>query len=539
MTPQITALRSPGVLRVTTRANSPDGTSPGTPTWVFPSGLVLLVMFVYSPVLWFDYGFSDDYALLMQQQTNPGATSDFLVGAGRPVTALLDRLALGLTNDIQGLAGLRLVTVVGLALVALALYACFTRCLPLPGWQAASLAGAIVVLPPFQVSATWAILFVVPIGVLAAVAAAALVVQPTRGLKVSRLAAATGLLSVSMLIYQPAAMFFTVLVGAVALHDLHEQSVRETLRRIVPAALVAIVSTSIGLVALVVGLRVTGVGGERAGTTRDPGAKLEWFVTAVLPRAADPLAASSISTRFWPGLIVGLVTTIGLFFWFSGNTGQRLGKLALASLLLPAAYAPNLVLLEDWPSTRSRLALMPVLMVLLFFAVRGLVPSQVQVNRLVGPALALTTVASLSLSGQTDLAVTFAVPQAQELGAARSAVTAAVDSGALDDGVLTVAKSNWFDSLAPRLAFDEYGVPSTAQPHVPVPLVQLILRERGLQWDGVRLAVDGETAEIDFAGVLAAAEAYSPADFTPSVRVDVGSESAGLTGPPTGVSGSK
>ena len=164
------------------------------------TALGLLVVATYLPVVRTRYGYSDDYALLFSFLRDPDWAQDLEMANGRPGMLALHTIGFAVAGDIDGLRWLRLLSVVGIATVAIVVM----RLTIASGRRpivAFSLAACVAALPPMQVVAAWSLLFVVPVSMLAAMAAAVLA---DRG----RLIFAVGLMAVAVLTYQPAAMCF-------------------------------------------------------------------------------------------------------------------------------------------------------------------------------------------------------------------------------------------------------------------------------------------------------------------------------------------
>ena len=79
-------------------------------------------MLCYVPVLLTPYAFSDDYTILAQALQGKTEVRALQIAQGRPVGALLTHLAFSAIRDIGEVRYLRLVGVLGIALVAWSLY---------------------------------------------------------------------------------------------------------------------------------------------------------------------------------------------------------------------------------------------------------------------------------------------------------------------------------------------------------------------------------------------------------------------------------
>lgn len=471
---------------------------------VVPALLVVGVLVVYSPVLWSPFGFMDDYAVLRQRLLQPGDLFRFSVGGGRPLGGVLLHIGLGVANDIAGLRLLHLLAILGLGLLAVALYESFLSLTSLSVPGAAFLGFLIVLLPPFHVFSIWAVLFPVPFAAIAALLAGRIVVGGNQ--RPVTLLAAGGLLTASILVYQPAAMLFLVPVALRTLSAPHPSvAVKAAL---LPAAVFSSAAV-LGGVAVLLGVRVAGSGGERATMMSAPTEKASWLMREVLPRSLDLLGGAQSTPRYWVAAAVAAFLVTGLYLWLEGTVGSKLYHMLLVLLLIPLAYLPNLAVAESWASYRSRMAIMTVVAVLVFFAAQGFSRRLPGASKRLVPAVGLIVLAAFAATTLREVTLNFVVPQTRELHLARLAVER-LPAETVQRGVV-VAPATWQDSLGESVAFDEYGIPSSAASWVPAPMVELILREQGLPWSGrARLAQPGDSADIDFHELLTGVDPWGP-----------------------------
>jgi len=427
-----------------------------------------LIVACYSPVLFFDYGFSEDYRLLEAAQSGQGL-SRLLLAEGRPVYAVWARTLFGVLPGIDSLAVLRLVNIGLLAVTAVMLAVVWRRSGIRMPW--AALAGAATMtLPPFQLYAATAAMGGVPLG-MAAAGGAALLIEPwVEGRSPGRtwkwLVAVT-LLCIAFATYQPAGLFFWVF-PAIALLSSPRLSFR---RAVLGYGTVGAIAMVVSFALFLIGRsRFPGelieIGAPRGTLSFDPLAKLQWFLLLPLPRALS-------FWKLWPSLTLAFVLVLVLV----GGLGIHLRrqpaagpKALFAVLLVPIVYLPNLLVSENHSSFRSMPALAALMFSLLILVASGqltgrrrwLFHALLAVFTLVGSAAAATT------------AVRYvAAPQARELGLVERAVAR------LPEGtdVLYIVPSDWRDSSAPSVLGDEFGYPSTALPWSRLALTRLAIAE--------------------------------------------------------------
>jgi len=165
---------------------------------LFALPAALLLALTYNSVLRYEYGMWDDYTLLMAARHEQTIQFRLLSGNGRPLQDLLSTVLFRWAGDVAGLAWIRGLSLVGLALFCVLLY----RGLRQVGWwrlEAGAIALGICTLPAFGVHVGWATMFHGIFGAVAGWLAGAIMGRaPTRGWREVVLAAA-GLLALCWL----------------------------------------------------------------------------------------------------------------------------------------------------------------------------------------------------------------------------------------------------------------------------------------------------------------------------------------------------
>src|SRR5262249_2378066 len=165
---------------------------------------------------------------------------------------------------------------------------------------------------------------------------------------------------------------------------------------------------------------------------------------------------------------------------------------------------PNLVVKDSWPPFRTQVSLVSLLALYVWFGAFGiwLVLRDWLRPRVTAPALkaaewgvltlAVAVVGTSVLHAANNVTTLIAEPQMTELRLLRGQVSQ------LPAGTPTIGfvETDWFGGMTNRVAYDEFGLPSSARPWALEPSVDLILREEG------RLSTKGPFPVI---------QAYSPA----------------------------
>jgi hypothetical protein len=445
--------------------------------------LATLLLAAYASTLVMDFGFMDDYWLL--DATRTGGFADPFLGAGRPVGFLLERVGFGLAGDVGGLRWLRAVSLAGLIAAALLLFLTL-RLYGMPRLPGAFVATAIAVLPPMEIAVAWAGLFTAPValilGAVASVLAQRAALAGGRGAWRPGLGATLALL-VAMLIYQPGAMAFVLVLALGLLLQL--PGPRTTLRLCLASAGVLAAAGALAFGVLRIGLAAVDVAPARSSLTSDVAGKLDWFLTEAAVNAFDPF---QLPGRPAVALAVLLTVAVGLLLHAVTIPRRRLAALAVVPVLVPVAYLPNLVTSESWAAYRSLVTLMPLAMLLVLVAARGylgalqrLRPTSTAARTVAGRALGGLCVAGailVALAASRNL-TGFCAQQAYEWQRIDRSVQIALAGGA---SRIVIVPPLLFEGPRGRdVDYDEFGLPSTAQPWVPEPMLRLILRRRAAE----------------------------------------------------------
>jgi hypothetical protein len=451
--------------------------------WIWLAGAITVAC--YAPVLFLEYGFSEDYRLLEGARLQ-GGLSRLLLAEGRPVYAVWARTLFGALGSIDALVLLRALNIGLLATVAVLLAATWRRSGVRAPW--AALAGAATMtLPPFQLYAGTAAMGGVPFAMLAAGSAAFLAEAGVEGAgprRAGRWLAATFVLTLAFATYQPAGLFFWV-VSAIAVLA----SPRLPFRR------AALWYGTVGAAAMAVsfGLFLIGrsmfpaelieIGAPRGTLAFDPIEKLRWFLLLPLPRALS-------FWKLWPSLTLAFVLVLVLAGGLAIHLRRQpsaLPRAAYALLLVPLVYLPNLIVSENHSSFRS----MPALSALMFSLLILVASSQLSGGRRwLFRALLVAAALGGSVAAATTTVRYIAWPQARELALVEHTIAGLPDG----TSALRIVPSDWQDSLAPMVLGDEFGYPSTALPWSRLAMTRLVIAESRPDLVGIPVADADSTA---------------------------------------------
>ena len=432
-------------------------------------------LFTYSSCFTCSYAFHDDYTILEDALTGGHEFFKLMLRSGRPTYALLSYITLFPLQKIGDMRLLRLMGVIGIAILAWLVYRMLTRC-GLPRCFAFLLGMFIGFLPPFQVYAAWSIASYFPYAAILSGLALWMAEKScrTERLNLWRIGAAVFLLFLAITIYQPAAMFFWVFAAIISLVP-SERPLKEVLRHLAVFLIIGFIAAFFGYVVVLLFNKILWVTQSeifpRARLANDLSVKASWFFSEVLLNAAN--LVKLVPSPFI-AVTVGLFSLMGLALQFRSNYQTLLAKLGIACLLVPLAYLPNLVIAENWASYRTQSALTSLLSFYFFFACLGF--SQLlrkQGKTVLTAGLALVTLFS-GVMAAYQVTLEFVLPQSVELAYLRSQLQPKALAQARN---IYFIAPHWSDSIAPVIRYDEFGLISSFSEWVPVPLIRLILRE--------------------------------------------------------------
>jgi hypothetical protein len=443
--------------------------------------LLAVLLSCYSPVLVTSYAVSDDYSFLATSLQGRIAEEKALrIAGGRPTDALLTNFFFSYVSDIGDLRYLRLLSIIGITLLAWSVYRTLTRV----GWRSYSpvfLSVIVCAMPPFQQHVSWAVSAFYPFAAVASGWAFSIAEQGfEEGRPLYKWSLAAGAILLELLaltIYQPAAMFFWVFAAIVLFKP--RVSLPCILRRFVWYSAIVFAGLILGFGVYQLGLAVYGdkLSPVRSQLVQDVGEKVFWFFRQPLTNA---LNLARLSAKSWLALSIAIFLFGGLMMYFQGRTKERLYKFLVACSIIPLSYLPNLVIAESWSAYRTLSALTSVVVVYTFFALWGYGQT---LRRPVIASVLITIVLgffalSSSLLAAYNVSVYFASPLSLELTVLR---------GQLAQQDLTRARSIYVigsriqDSVAPKVRYDEFGRPFSSSTWGSWSAVYILLREMSPQ----------------------------------------------------------
>ena len=460
------------------------------------AGLFLAVFLsCFASVLGADYGYEADYLII---EGLPGTrVMQMTLADGRPVKALFMMLSVRTATEIEHLRSIRLLGVLGIALLAWCVFQALARA----GWsrfQSACVAVIMCTTLPFQVTAAWAVCAPHIFGALAAGLAFLLSERafetPRRRSKWLLAAGASLALLAALAVYQPMAMFFWVFAAVALLKP--DAAPRDMLRRFGGYCVIGAVGMLAGFAVFELSQPLASDGPPRTGLVRDVPTKIAWFLSTFLPNALN-FALPSPSWLLLPaagGLsfvhevldtIIAWVVFVciggGLWRYFRGTRGERLWKCAIALSLLLLSAAPNLMVEEQNSGYRSMPAPASLVVLFAYFAFQGY-GGRRRPGRPVSPVSPVRAHAVLgaaavacALSAAWHVRTFFVVPHVQELALMRSQLERADLSRIRSIRVIRPAP--WQRNKHAPLMWREFGVTTSRGVTRPPDMVFHLLRK--------------------------------------------------------------
>jgi hypothetical protein len=467
--------------------------------------IAVAVFGMFLPTVIVPYAYSDDYVTLSTANglwSSPVFGKSVLDAAavnGRPLQGLGLTLFFSAAGTIDNLRFVRLFAVIVIVALALLLHWALVRA-GVGRISAALIAVLVCSLPAFQVSASWAVLFLSPsaalLGGVASVLTVAAVDAP-RNLMADRLVGATATLLGALLIYQPGAMFFWVFL-AIALVGATQQSGR-ALRLVRTHFGVAAVALALAYLMVKLGAHLFGDTASnvvRNSLTHDVIGKVRWFFKEPLYGSLNLFA---LTPSPWLAGFVAVVATVGIVLLLWYRRVRPLPYVGIAVVLIPLTYLPNLVVHENSATFRTRLSISSLIALYaclgafgIWLTLRDWLKPRVSGHTLraaerVALAMSVAFVATSAFFASKNVTTLFVEPQITELRMVRSQV-AAFPAGVPRVAFVTTGYREGMTNLA---LYDEFGVPSSWQFFTEEPLVLLVLREEG------RLARNGPKPIVD------------------------------------------
>jgi hypothetical protein len=354
----------------------------GLNSWVLAAILLLVPLVAYWPTTFHDYGLRDDYSNLREAHQEPGKVLKFCASHARPIYGQLLQASYGLTTSVQNLQWMRFLAALLLGALSLVSF----RSLRTFGWSFnSSLAFAllVVLVPSSQVIAAWAVGWPYAVAALLGVASFFAADGATPRNVASRRAVAQwcvalGLMVVTILIYQPSALFYVVPLAGAFIADRRRSPLQSARWIGVHLAFVAVaMGVAYGVMSLLYATGVFVKSGRIAFET-DWAGKILWFLNEPLPNALSLFVLNDNNQRdHWLYLgcagAAGLILILGAALeWRRHGRGRGLVWTG-AMLGLPVfAFSVSLVASERYATYRTIFAMTAVLLLFLVASVKSL-----------------------------------------------------------------------------------------------------------------------------------------------------------------------
>jgi len=445
--------------------------------------IAAVVLGAYSIVLSSNFGVLDDYTFLYNAITGSNHTLTLLISAGRPLNAILLDLGFHLAGSIENLAILRAITLVGIWLLGCCLYL-FSRLHCVSFLSSLAIACGIVLLPSFQVYASWAQHFTTPIaGAFALLSAfilmpACTIRERSRGLAILL---SVLLLVIAILIYQPMAMLFCtgILISALSKPDTFSDW---KLSRVIDAAAAYVTAMVLALIIFKVGQSIYPSESSRYGLVQNVVEKLIWFFSEPIKNALSLyIVPFSITMQF-----VSVITALIGFLFLIKKYGIKAISIIFITVILCVfgSYAPNLATAENWASYRSIGGLGATIVVTLVLLVSQpiyYIQKRYSTSTFIDLSskyfwfvLAIILII-LVARVQSNVQNSFVLPNVTELNNLASYLKD-VNPQSIEKVTVIIRPSSWSDSAARPMAYDEFGMPSSVRPYYAKSIVEIVLR---------------------------------------------------------------
>lgn len=458
------------------------------PQGLSASMIIATVVFAaYSVVLSSNFGVMDDYTFLLNALLRNNGTLTLLIGAGRPLNAVLLDFGFRSAGSIENLAVLRAITLAGMWLLGCGLYF-FSRLHCVSLICSLAIACGIVLLPSFQVYASWAQHVTTPFAGGIALLSAFILTPVCTVRERSRILAiflSSLLLLTSILIYQPIAMLFLtgILISIISKPDINTEW---KLSRVVDAITVFVMAMFFGLMAFKIGQYIHPSGSSRYGLVQNIHEKLSWFFSEPI---ANSLSVYIIPANVILQLTVILIVLLGAFLFIKRRGSNNLLPIFIYGFFcILGSYTPNLATAENWASYRSIGALSASVVVLLIFMaaelfsyIQRICTTNIPLGKINKYNWLLATILLIILTTQAQSNVLngFVLPNVTELNNLASALNDKKSQGS-EKVTVIIKSSNWSDSAARPMAYDEFGMPSSHTDYYAKTIVNIVLRSTSL-----------------------------------------------------------
>lgn len=412
----------------------------------------LFIFLAYSPVMLFNYAFSDDWATLSNVFQGEGSPFQWDMQSGRPLYAIARHFGFMMVHGINDLTYLRLFSVITILILCCYLfYFINKRNIFCTNITKIIFPLLICFIPAMQVYSAWATCFPFTLSILLAGISYSTLIPIDKKTTIVRFFLSIVVLWLAFSIYQPAAMSFLFFV-------MLDNCIKQDKK-------ISIFSLSISAIVIFIGMLgsfvlskflpvwLYGSSFPRSVLTDDIHGKISWFIHEPLLNAInnfniDPNPKfTSISIVF---ALIGIITIS------KGSSGAI--KLFIFICMAIGSYIPNLVIKESWAAFRSLVALELFACTIVILGVFTLVEKLKIVTQAIPIFLIL-----IIISASYNIVSGFVIPQKSELISLATDISDHVDKNFTGRLMFDITKPA-YNAFSSTQRYDEFGNISLAAP---------------------------------------------------------------------------
>jgi len=441
------------------------------------------------------YGFTDDYRMLnvsMRKQYDWGLE----LSQGRPFSAVIHWITYYFITDVSGLFWLHILGCLGLSAMTFAFYI-YLNSNRSDGIQRLTIAVLSTIIPAgIIINSTWTVLSSMPLMIVLLL----IIASNDRfvaGLNRQTVLILIGLVA-SSLYYQVLISFFLLFPIIKNLYILNSLSF-DFLKRFRNSLFLFAVASFCSIVAFTL-FSTFYPSQSRQNFVGPIDEKFKYLVGDAVPASINFL---------WPSTTYGIWTAVYLMMIVLYLFLIRISLIGIVILVFGygLSMAPLILTEENWPSTRALMASQ------WFLAALGAISLVYIIGVLSGEKfrnlILCVMVMASTLNTNHRLYTSFTYPQTQELSLARAQIENLDPSKPI-----YVKKSQWYESTAPEIYLDEWGLPSSSQAFSYMNMAELLIWETQIQSYRLIPTEDGGQSNIiDFSQAVSLSKAIPKAPF--------------------------
>lgn len=412
------------------------------------------------------YGFMDDYKILWQRESGHFDWSLYL-SQGRPLVALFEWLQFGLIGDINSLWIFHALAVIFLGFLAREIYIYLNNYDERRPIRLLVSVGGILLTPGLMLTTAWGVLALVPLFMLAVIRACRILENP-KSSRISKFAANLTI-PLASLTYQPLVGIVLILpiIGYVLAIVSGKRNAGSALLQIYKDRFKVILFTGIFTLTYLDITAQLFPNQQRVKLLGPIGAKIKFIWHDALPTMFRIGSPSNHVTQLF---IIALILTIWLCI-VCARISNNFIYLLIIPLGICISLTPSALTAENWASTRSLFEgewfVSCVSLIAFGLLVQKIFGNQDDTFQKLTFGFLLS---GIIIHSNYLMYFEMAKPQQTELRLAKQAILR-LD---VTQPIYTIT-SVWSESLANWVYADEFGLPSSCQPWVPIPMSQLLL----------------------------------------------------------------